>query len=289
MPELPEVETTRRKLEPSLVGREIAAVQTTGPSHFFLTPPRTLARRLPGRTVLALDRHGKYLLAGLDDGTRLLLHLGMTGQLLVGGCCSPRLITAAARLEGVPEGGFEPDRHTHLQLRFTDGGPPVLFRDIRRFGKVKLLAHGKSDARLDRLGPDALGATGELLREATRGRRSAIKCLLLDQSILAGVGNIYADEALFRAGIRPARQGGRLTLAECDALAAAVRAVLERGIETGGTSIDDFVAPDGSDGGYQDERRVYAREGEPCLACSATVRRLVLGGRSAHYCPACQR
>jgi formamidopyrimidine-DNA glycosylase len=291
MPELPEVEVTRRRIEPLLLSRKIARVHTSRASYFFLTPPARLARALEGRRVTALERRGKYLLATLDDGARLLLHLGMTGQLFAAGARSVRLLSAATRSALAPEEqpAFRPDRHTHLRFEFADGGPEVLFRDVRRFGKVLWLAPGESHERLDRLGPDALVADGATLARAAHGRATAIKNVLLDQSALAGVGNIYADEALFLAGVRPGRTARRLTRAECDRIASAVRKVLERSIETGGSSISDYVAPDGSDGAYQDERRVYAREGEPCPACGARIRRVVIGQRSSHYCPRCQR
>jgi formamidopyrimidine-DNA glycosylase len=290
MPELPEVEVTRRRIAPALVGRKIRSLHTTGRSYFFLTPPARLRRRLAGRTVAGLRRHGKYLVAELDDGAGLLLHLGMTGQLFPAGARSVRLLSAAARASLAPEAqpAFRPDAHTHLVLRFEDAGPEVYFRDVRKFGKVALLEPGEPNERLARLGPDALEVTGAQLFAATRGRTAAIKTLLLDQHVVAGVGNIYADEALFLAGVRPARRAGRVTRAECERIARAVHHVLERSIETGGSSISDYVAPDGSDGAYQDERRVYARTGEPCQACGTPVRRVVLGARSTHYCPRCQ-
>jgi formamidopyrimidine-DNA glycosylase len=290
MPELPEVETTRRRIAPLLLGREIAAVATTRPSYFFLTPPQRLCRALRGRRVRALDRRGKYLVAALDDGSRLVLHLGMTGQLFSSAASSPRLLRAAARAALAPETqpAFVPDAHTHLRLRFADRGPEVWMRDARKFGKVLWLAPAEKTARLDRLGPDALDASGATLFAASRARTLAVKSLLLDQAVLAGVGNIYADEALFAAGVRPTRRAGRLTRAECERIAASLRRVLLRGIETGGASISDYVAPDGADGAFQDERRVYAREGEACPACAARLRRVVIGQRSAHYCPRCQ-
>ncbi|MBM4337278.1 MAG: bifunctional DNA-formamidopyrimidine glycosylase/DNA-(apurinic or apyrimidinic site) lyase [Deltaproteobacteria bacterium] len=291
MPELPEVEVTRRKLAPSLVGRRIAKVHTTRASYFFLTPPARLARELPGAKLVGLERIGKYLLVGLDDGRRLLLHLGMSGQLVTAGASSVRLLSASKRASLAPEEQtrFRPDAHTHLRLEFDDGGPELLFRDVRKFGKVRLLEKGASDPRLDRLGVDALDVTGARLFEATRGRRVAVKSVLLAQDVIAGVGNIYADEALFAAGIRPRRPAGRLTRIECDALARAIRKVLLRSIETGGSSISDYLAPDGADGAYQDERRVYARGGEPCLVCGTPIRRVVICARSSHYCPRCQR
>lgn len=291
MPELPEVEVTRRRIAPYLVGRRLRRIRTTRPSYFFATPPARLRRALAGRAVAALDRRGKYLLAGLDDGSCLVLHLGMTGQLFAAGASSLRLLSATARAALAPEEqrDFRPDAHTHLRFEFEDEGPAVFFRDVRKFGKVLWLAPGEEHPRLARLGTDALAVEGEALFAASRGRKTAIKTLLLDQSLLAGVGNIYADEALAWAGVRPGRAAGRLARRECEAVAAALRRVLERSIETGGSSISDYVAPDGSDGAYQSERRVYARAGEPCAQCGTPIRRVVLGQRGTHYCPRCQK
>jgi formamidopyrimidine-DNA glycosylase len=290
MPELPEVEVTRRRIEPLLVGRCIRSVRTTRASYVFLTPPARLRRGLAGRTVRGLGRRGKYLLADLDDGARLVVHLGMTGQLFSSGATSVRLLSAAARSALAPEQQvrFRPDAHTHLSLAFEDGGDEVYLRDVRKFGKLLLLGEGEMHPRLDKLGVDALELSGEHVFAATRRRLVAIKSLLLDQGVVAGVGNIYADEALFLAGVRPGRRAGRVTRRESDAIAAAIRRVLCRSIETGGSSISDYVAPDGSDGSYQSERRVYARGGEPCLVCGTAIRRRVIGQRSSHYCPACQ-
>jgi len=291
MPELPEVEVTRRHIAPLLEGRRVARVHTSRPSYFFLTPPAGLRRGLEGRVLGKLERVGKYLLAEVEGGGRLLLHLGMTGQLFADGVASVRLLSASRRASLAPEEQqrFEPDRHTHLRFEFADGGPAVIFRDVRKFGKVQLLASGERSERLEKLGTDALAITGAALFAATRGRKAAVKTLLLDQAIVAGTGNIYADEALFLAGVRPRRPAGRVTRAECERIAGAVRRVMLRSIETGGSSISDYVAPDGSDGAYQDERRVYARTGEVCAACGAKIRRSVLGQRSAHWCPGCQR
>jgi formamidopyrimidine-DNA glycosylase len=291
MPELPEVEVTRRKLSPLLVGRRIAKVHTTRPSYFFLTPPARLARELEGAQVAELTRIGKYLLAGLDDGRRLLLHLGMSGQLFMEHASSVRLLSAATRASLAPDAQarFRPDAHTHLRLEFSDGGPELFFRDVRKFGKVRLLAPGDSDPRLDKLGVDALEATGAELFAATRKRRVAVKSVLLAQEVIAGIGNIYADEALYLARIRPKRAAGRVSRAECDSLVAAAQQVLLRSIETGGSSISDYLSPDGSDGAYQDERRVYARKGEPCFGCGGAIKRIVIGARGTHYCPTCQR
>jgi formamidopyrimidine-DNA glycosylase len=291
MPELPEVETTRRSIAPHLIGRTIAEVITTKASYFFLTPPRELAKKLTGRRVEDLVRRGKYLLLELDDGARVLLHLGMTGQLFTASARSVRLLNATRSGALLPEAqtAFEPDLHTHLMLTFADQGERVLFRDVRKFGKVQWLAKDAHDPRLTKLGVDALEASGSLLYEKTRGRKTSIKTFLLDQAVLAGVGNIYADEALFRAGIRPTRPARTLTKAQSERLALEIVAVLQRSIETGGSSISDYVSADGSDGGYQHERKVYSRTGEPCSVCGTKIKRIVLGARSSHYCPSCQK
>lgn len=291
MPELPEVEVTRRRIAPVLVGRTIRRITTTRPSYLFITSPSQLRRRLPGRTVRGLERRGKYLVAGFEDESRLIVHLGMTGQLFAEGAQSPRLLSATARAALRPEEQirFRPDAHTHLRLHFEDAGPEILLRDVRKFGKVLWLGPGEQHPRLDRLGIDALRLRGAHLLAAARGRKVAIKNLLLDQAVVAGGGNIYTDEALSLAKVRPTRPAGRVSPEECDRIASALRRVMRRSIATGGSSISDFVGPDGSDGRYQDERRVYGRTGEPCLACGASIRRVVLGQRGAHYCPRCQR
>jgi formamidopyrimidine-DNA glycosylase len=286
MPELPEVEVTRRRIAKLLVGRKITRVLTTKPSYFFLTKPSRLQAELLGRTVQKLERHGKYLLARLDSGATLLLHLGMTGQLFGEGAQSARLLRVAERSA---KAAFAPDEHTHLQLEFQGGGPRVFFRDVRKFGKVLLVAAGKSDARLDKLGIDALLAEGDHLYEAARARRIPIKTLLLNQGVIAGIGNIYADEALFLAAVSPLRASHAVTREECVAIVGAAQQVMRRSIRTGGSSISDYVNPDGSDGGYQKERRVYGREGEPCQRCGAAIVRVVIAARSSCYCPRCQR
>jgi len=290
VPELPEVEVTRRQIEPVLVGRRIRAVRTTRPSYLFVTPPGRIRRVLAGRTVVSMARRGKYLLAALDDVSQLVIHLGMTGQLFSSTARNLRLFTGGRTALDPDESlRFRPDAHTHLRLCFEDGGPEVYFRDVRKFGKVLWLAPGESHPRLDRLGLDALEVEGEMLFRATRGRTASIKAVLLDQAVIAGVGNIYADEALFRAGIRPWRRAGRVTRVECDRIADAIGRVMRRSIETGGSSMSDYVAPDGSDGAYQHERQVYARDGEPCVGCGGSIRKTVVAQRGTHYCPGCQR
>jgi formamidopyrimidine-DNA glycosylase len=291
VPELPEVETTRRQIEPLLVGRRISRVATTGKSYFFVTEPERLREALEGQTVTALVRRGKYIVAEISDTSRLIIHLGMTGQLFGAGASSVRLLSATARASLSPEelGAFEPDAHTHLEIHFEDGGPPVYMRDVRKFGKLIWLAPGELHERLEKLGVDALELTGEALFAATRKRKTAIKTLLLDQSVAAGTGNIYADEALFYGGVRPGRRAARVTRKECEAIVAGLQRVLRRSLETGGSSISDYVTPDGADGGYQDERRVYARGGAPCYSCAAMIKKTVIGQRGTHYCPSCQR
>lgn len=291
MPELPEVEVTRRRIGKLLVGRKIARVITSKPSYFFLTSPKKLVQELSGQSVERLDRHGKYLLARLSGGSSLLLHLGMTGQLFGEGASSIRLMRAPdRRSKGTQRPrGFEPDEHTHLQFEFADRGPRVFFRDVRKFGKVLLIGAGKTDARLEKLGIDALEANGGHLYEAARARKIPIKTLLLDQGVIAGVGNIYADEALFLAGVSPRRSARRVDAEACAAIVAAAQKVMRRSIQTGGSSISDYVTPDGSDGGYQNERRVYGREGEPCPTCATPIRRVVIATRSSCFCPNCQK
>jgi len=291
VPELPEVEITRRKIEPLLVGRRIREIRTTADSYFFLTPPARLQRELRGDTAKSLERRGKYLVVHFQSDLQLLIHLGMTGQLFSAEATSVRLLSATARAALAPgeQLYFRPDAHTHLCFQFEDGGPDVYMRDVRKFGKVSLLRAGEAHPRLAKLGLDALRVSGEYLFAASRKRQLAVKLLLLDQKVLAGVGNIYADEALFRAGVRPTRRAGRVTRREYEGIAVGLVSILQRAIETGGSSISDFVSPDGADGHFQDERKVYARSGEACLECGDAVRRVVVGQRGTHYCRRCQR
>jgi len=292
LPELPEIEVIRRKVEALLVGRIVAKVTTTADSNLFATRTIVLKRQLPGRRVEALKRAGKYLVFLLDDGSRLLLHLGMTGQLFGAGADSPRLHRKTVRERSKRRAGqpsISPDPHTHLRLAFSDGGEDVLLRDVRRFGRVELLKPGQGSSRLEKLGVDALIATGEHLFAMTRKRKRSIKSLLLDQSVVAGIGNIYADEALFLARVHPLRRACRLSRRQCLALMDAAREVMLRSIESGGASMRDYLQPDGRDGGYQDERLVYARTGEPCVNCGTPIVRTVIVQRAAHHCPRCQR
>jgi formamidopyrimidine-DNA glycosylase len=279
VPELPEVESILLRIAPALTGRTIRKVTAGSDGRVFATPRAALKRRLSGRRVREATRRGKYLLLHLDDGARLLFHLGMTGQLLLVEKRSRRNRSA----------GFVTDIHTHLRLEFGRGKPSLVFRDVRRFGLISLLEPGCSCARLQKLGADALQATGVRLHTLTRNRKVAIKSLLLDQSALAGYGNIYADEALFRAGIRPTTPCCRLSTEQCAALVREGKRVMRRAIASGGSSISDYRHPDGGQGSYQQQHAVYGRAKEPCSRCGAPIARTVLGGRSTHYCPRCQR
>lgn len=279
MPELPEVEVTRLRLAPAWIGRRITHVVTGPPSYFFLTPPSRLVRSLTGRTTRALHRHGKYLWAELDDGSRLLCHLGMTGQLFT---CAPQ---RARRL-------LAEDPHVHLALSLKAKGNAaqvLVFRDVRKFGKVQWLPRGEDSARLSKMGPDALEIGARSLLVALASRNVPIKTVLLDQRVLAGVGNIYADEALFSAGIQPTRAARTLRADECRKLVRELRRVFRAAIGAGGSTVSDFLQADGEPGAYQDNHRVYGRAGEACSRCGAAITRIVLGQRSTHFCPRCQR
>ena len=271
MPELPEVEATRRGLAPHLEGRRLAGAVVRR-RDLRWPVPRGLHRRLAGARVQALGRRGKYLLLHLD-GDSLILHLGMSGSL--------RLVPPDA-----PAGP-----HDHLDLLLEDGRR-LRFNDPRRFGAVLLAAgDGGRHPLLAGLGPEPLGPgfSGAHLHTLARGRRLPVKAFLMDGAVVAGVGNIYACEALHRAGIHPARAAGRIAARRYEALAAAVRRVLREAIRAGGTTLRDFTRADGRPGYFARRLRVYGRAGQACAACGGTVRRLVQGGRASYYCPGCQR
>lgn len=269
MPELPEVETVRRSLRPSLVGRMIERVDVR---ERRLRRPiaADFERRLVGRRIDDVARRGKYLLFALDDHAWLVVHLGMSGSLEM------RASAAAA-----------PHDHVWLHL---DGGRLLVFNDPRRFG----LMHVCSDtglAALTNTGPDPITEewTSERLRALVRGRQRPIKNILMDQTLIAGIGNIYANEILYLAQVRPRRRGHTLRRREHAALAAAIRVVLLDAVRLGGSSISDFRDGDGKPGYFQLHFRVYDRAGQPCFGCGSAIRRVVLGGRSSFYCPLCQR
>lgn len=295
MPELPEVETIRRRLLPSLEGRIVRTVTLRLPRLLEGATGDQLAQ-LEGLRCRGIDRHGKYLLArfGHDvDVLVLVVHLGMSGQLTWKDALEPVMDKFRRLPSGLlaPVGAHSVDRHTHFRIVFEDGGE-LLLRDPRTFGRLLLApvdAIGKLP-RLARLGPDALGMAEAAFRERWKEYRGArcVKAVLLDQGFLAGIGNIYADEACHEAGIRPGARSSSLTSVRVSLLAKAVQSALERGLANCGTTFRDFVHPDGSQGGNQEDLRVYARGGEPCLACGTTLKKAVVATRGTVWCPRCQ-
>ena len=270
MPELPEVETTARAIAPHVVGRRVARVVVREPRLRWRVPT-ALARALPGQRIRALTRRAKYLLLAAETGT-VILHLGMSGRLRMTAADDP------------------PQKHDHVDIVLADGRC-LRLRDPRRFGAVLWTTRPPAaHALLAALGPEPLdaGFSGEYLYRVTRGRRRAIRDLLLDSHIVAGVGNIYANEALFGAGIRPTRPAGRLTRDDTARLVRAVRATLNRALRAGGTTFRDFAA-NGEPGYFQLALKVYDRDRLPCRACRTPIRLRRLGNRSAWFCASCQR
>jgi formamidopyrimidine-DNA glycosylase len=282
MPELPEVETVRRGLAPVMAGKRLERVEQRRADLRFAFPDG-FVQRLTGARVLSVDRRAKYLLLPLDRGDTLVCHLGMSGRFEID-----------HHRPGVFEQAVGDDpKHEHVVF-VTEEGARIAFFDPRRFGYMGLIA---TEALADHpwfagLGPEPLsdGFDGPILTAAIAGKRQNIKVTLLDQRLVAGVGNIYACEALFAARIAPEKPAGDLTPAEARRLAAAVKAVLAEAIEAGGSTLRDFAQTDGQLGYFQHRFKVYGREGQPCLGdCKGTVARIVQAGRSTFYCPACQR
>jgi formamidopyrimidine-DNA glycosylase len=270
VPELPEVEVTRRSLEPSLVGLTVAGVVVRH-ARLRWPIPENLPKLLRGKTIRALKRRGKYLLVGFEHGT-LILHLGMSGSL--------RLLP-----EGTP-----PEKHDHFDLALGNG-MLVRLRDPRRFGAV--LWHGGevyTHPLLTTLGPEPLEGDfdARYLHQATRGRNIAVKQLIMDSRVVVGVGNIYASEALFRAGIRPQLAAGKLSLPRCARLVGAIRDTLNEAIRYGGSSLRNFVDAAGQPGYFQQHYWVYGRCGEPCRKCGTLIKQVRQGQRSSFYCGICQ-
>ena len=294
MPELPEVETVRRGLESALAGRRILAAETRRPNLRFPFPKR-FADRLTGRRIEAADRRAKYLLLRLDDATVWATHLGMSGRFTVTrpGDPPPRPRRATAG-QGDGAGWSLTDAHDHLVCEM-EGGARLVFNDPRRFGYMLLEPADRLDAhpRFRDLGPEPLepGFDGAYLAKALAGRRVSIKAALLDQRIVAGIGNIYACEALHRARISPLRKAGEISVAESDALAAAVRSVLTEAVAAGGSSLRDYVQATGEMGYFQHAFAVYGREGGECpnCDCDGVITRVVQSGRSTFYCSKRQR
>jgi len=273
VPELPEIETIRRALARELPLLEIEGVGGRSIAMRRRLDVRRLRARVTGRHFVEARRRGKYLLLDLDPPGTLLAHLGMSGRIQLVDASAPR------------------SDHTHLVLRLDDGRE-LRFVDPRRFGFVDWLRRGaeRSDPSLARLGPEPLDpGLDEVLPPLLRSRRAPLKSLLLDQGVVAGVGNIYAVEALWRAGIHPRRPGNRTSLARLETLARAVQEVLEEAIAEGGTTLRDYADPSGERGEFAVRLAVYGRDGEPCVECGATIRAEVLGGRTTAWCPRCQR
>jgi formamidopyrimidine-DNA glycosylase len=290
MPELPEVETVRRGLEPVLVGNAFARVEQRRADLRFPLP-KNFGVRLSGRRIESLDRRAKYLLARLDDGEVLVMHLGMTGRFR---------IDHANGLGGTAEAQRKVPKHEHIVFHLGDG-TLVRYSDTRRFGLMDLIRAERLDkhALFKGLGIEPLSSafTAEWLAGRLKGKATSIKAALLDQKLIAGLGNIYACEALHRAGISPMKLAGTLATKsgkptkKTAALVAAVKAVLADAIKAGGSSLRDYARTDGRLGRFQHRFKTYNREGKPCprKGCGGTVRRIVQGGRSTFYCPTCQR
>ena len=294
MPELPEVETVRLGLAPVLVGNSFASVEQR--RHDLRFPlPKHFAVRLRGRTVDALDRRAKYLLARLDDGEVLVMHLGMTGRFSIDQANGTSLDLGDFEYEQKPT-----PKHEHIVFHLADG-TAVRYSDTRRFGLMDLIPSATlpSHALFKGLGIEPLGPdfTAEWLGLLLKGKATSIKAALVDQRLIAGIGNIYAGEALFRAGISPMRLAGTLATKTgkptkaIEALVKAVKAVLGEAIKAGGSTLRDYARADGRLGRFQHSFKVYGREGKPCRkkGCRGAVRRIVQSGRSTFYCPNCQR
>ncbi|MBJ7575646.1 bifunctional DNA-formamidopyrimidine glycosylase/DNA-(apurinic or apyrimidinic site) lyase [Luteimonas sp. MC1828] len=275
MPELPEVETTRRGLAPHLEGRRVRGVTLRRPDLRWPIPPE-VAAELPGQRIESVRRRAKYLLLDTQAGSALL-HLGMSGSLRVLPADTP------------------PRLHDHVDIALSrDAGQPdrvLRFTDPRRFGCLLWQPAGELHPLLRGLGPEPLGDgfDGDYLHARSRGRKVALKAFLMDQKVVVGVGNIYVAEALFAAGVSPMRAAGRVSRERYAAIAAEIRAVLARAIARGGTTLRDFLAPDGAPGYFEQELSAYGRGGEPCLRCGRALRHAMVGQRATVWCGHCQR
>lgn len=273
MPELPEVETVVRGLRAVLPGRRILSVRLGKTD--FIEDPAALEHDLPGSRIGSVRRHGKFIVVeleasnGASSNFSLLIHLGMTGQIVVGPLEAP----------------IAPHTHVFFAL---DDGREFRYTDVRRFGKMRLLSGGMQESALGRLGLDPLDATLAEFSALVRSRRARIKALLLDQSVLRGMGNIYTDESLWRARIHPARLGANLKDAQIRRLFRAFRDVLNEAIRMRGSSVSDYVDSEGRRGTFQQRHKVYQRKGKKCFRCGALIRRVTVAGRSSYFCPHCQ-
>jgi formamidopyrimidine-DNA glycosylase len=268
VPELPEVETIVRGLDKRVAGDTVESVWIGSKPQPLKSPASVIARALEGKRIARVRRAGKHIVFELEaeaHPAQWIVHLGMTGRMVVS------------------ESAAEVVKHTHLIAKLASGRE-LRFIDPRMFGKLSVVTAG-----FDPGGVEPLEVTEERFIALFHGRKTPIKCALLNQKLLRGVGNIYADESLFRAGIRPRRRASTITRAQFSKLHRALREVLRKAIALGGSSISDYVDADGSEGFFQFQHRVYGREGEPCLVCKSPIRRIVLAGRSSHYCATCQR
>ncbi|AEG14206.1 Formamidopyrimidine-DNA glycosylase [Desulfofundulus kuznetsovii DSM 6115] len=274
MPELPEVETVKRTLKERLPGLTICGVDIYLPKIIQTPSPEEFCRQVVDKKILDVGRRGKYLLISLSQGLMLVVHLRMTGQLVYTVTDEPR------------------SKHTHLVFHLNNGHQ-LRFTDMRQFGRFWLVPERDLQAvsGLKDLGVEPLSRefTIEFLEKELKARRTRLKTLLLDQTFISGLGNIYVDEALHRAGLHPSRPANTLTPGEVEALFQAIRAVLEEGIASRGTSVRDYVDGTGQAGTFQEKLRVYGKSGRPCMRCGKTIERLRLGGRSAYFCPGCQK
>ena len=270
MPELPEVETTRRGLAPHLIGRKVVALDIRQP-RLRWPIPRTLRTKLPGQRIDDIERRAKYLLVHTKAGSALL-HLGMSGSL--------RVLPAST-----PVGA-----HDHVDWKL-DSGRVLRFTDPRRFGSQLWQPLGKVHPLLADLGPEPLGEDfdGDHLWQRSRRRSAAVKVFLMDQAIVVGVGNIYASEALFAAGVHPKRAAGSISRERYARIATEIKRILNYAITRGGTTLRDFINPDSEPGYFEQELFVYGREGQPCKVCGTPIRAITLGQRTTFYCPRCQR
>lgn len=285
MPELPEVETVRRGLAPVMEGYVLTHVEARRPDLRFPLP-KGFAARLSGRRVERLRRRAKYLLADLDGGEVLLMHLGMSGRFTIGGAILGDFVHAAATTaDGL-------GAHDHIVFE-TSAGARIVYADHRRFGMMDIFGHNEGHKLIDALGPEPLGPefSPGVLADKLAGKRTPIKAALLDQTVVAGLGNIYVCEALHRSGISPKRLAYLVDGKRCARLVPEIRAVLSEAIEAGGSSLRDFKQASGDLGYFQHSFRVYDQDGEACptQGCCGTIKRIVQSGRSTFYCPKCQR
>jgi formamidopyrimidine-DNA glycosylase len=272
MPELPEVETAVRELRPNLVGRTIAGAWSAIPRQLGNQTEAQLKRFVKSRKVESIDRRGKYIVITLDRGV-LIVHLRMTGRLYVAKTEKPH-----------PE-------YVRAGFPLDDQGESLYFRDVRTLGTIRFYNSIQDANEISALGwePLDLKIGGSVLKSSLKSRKQAIKVVLLDQSVWAGIGNIYASEACWVSGIDPRKSANALTLSECDKLCNAVPEVLNRALEKGGSTLRDFMSPKGKYGSYQKEFRVYDREDESCLRCDGTIKKIVQAQRSTYFCPKCQK